>query len=266
MAKKKEQRWSKGGYRVIPRHYHVSFAWHGKKYRIYCSSENLKVRGLIINSQSALNCWERKHGFCQIFDMDGYDPEKTCYACVTETRFPSCFRARTLMQEVWEEVPSHVISDAYLHILTRGNRFEHFISPLNYWKIRFNEAGGTWSQELLEKFEYCAKTFYNFGRTRAIRALSQLFTSNPNLDISPLKHLVVKKSGKTGPCYHGRAVIFTDERDIPDNYVKCWEDCRICSHCHVKGRNIALIVHSGMIEIEKLRQIGAIGKKKRRAA
>ena len=247
----KEQRISPGGYLVDPRYHHE---YHqdprtGYWYDVAWGTESFKVYGMILNFESGLFCSEERLGYCQLDN-----PSEECYAKVRERQYWQPWELAEKQREVWRDLDADTIADLFIKSLSRGERLYRAVSPLGFLKIRQGERGGLFGgQALLEKADYVLGCIIRFAAANGVKAKAQLFTSRPDLDISRLQWLTVRKSGLAGPRYHGRAVMYYSRADVPKGYILCKEDCRICAACHIRGRDIALIYHDALTAKEKSR-------------
>lgn len=164
---------------------------------------------LLINMGSATLCSARAE--CRVL-KDG----RKCYPAQVEKRHPVVRTYRDRQEAYWRASAKERIAEDLLGKIARRTIPTRF--------LRFNESGDFWTQECVEKLSYIARELKS-----AAAITTYGFTARHDLDFSRAEFLVKGSGHDRGN--NGRAIVVDGEDAVPDGYVRCPENCRVCNVC-----------------------------------
>lgn len=187
---------------------------------------NLKIGDdtLIFNMTSSFDCPSRKLGLCKILN-NGI----TCYAEKPEKMYKYTLSYRQRQEKFWDTTSAEKIADYFTE------QIKHRKKPTRYF--RFNESGDFKSQQDVIKLSKIA------NELNKINVITYGYTSRRDLNFESI-NFIIKGSGFSAPGLNGSTTVVKKNELIPDEYISCIGDCKICNLCKFKNNiNIAFKKH-----------------------
>lgn len=175
---------------------------------------------LLFNMGSATRCPSRSR--CRVL-LEG----RNCYPSEVEKGHPVVRIFRDRQALYWQSTSGEKIAGDILDKISRR--------PIDTKYLRYNESGDFSSQECVDKLSHVAQVLKS-----AANIISYGYTARDDLDFSQA-HFLVKGSGHDNG-NNGRCMVIDEDATVPDGYVLCPENCRVCNICMQDSKvNIAFI-------------------------
>jgi hypothetical protein len=168
----------------------------------------------IFNMGSATDCINAQTESCQAW-VNGDDK---CYAVKPEQNYDGVLDYRRRQIYIWDELSAKQFATAFILMYKRMKNEVKF--------FRFNESGDFRNQKDVEKAEEIARIL-----EERLGIISYTYSASDHLDFSITDYLTVNGSNADIKGNAQRFIAVEDESEIPDEGIKCDEDCSDCHAC-----------------------------------